>query len=229
MQCRRPRFDSWVRKILWRRDRLPTPAFLGFPGGSAGKESSCNAGNQGSIPGWEDPLRRERQPTPVFWPRQFHGLHIVHGGHKKSDTTERLSLSLYSTGKYIQSPGINHNGKDLKECTYVLLLLSRFSSIRLCATPWTVAHQALLSVGFSRQEYWSGFPCPPPGDVPDLGIEPRSPSLWTDSLSSLSHFVVQQRLSQRCKSTILQFFEKQLKSHLCFAHSSPFSLTPGKQ
>ena len=35
--------------------------------------------------GWEDPLRRERQPTPVFWPRQFHGLHIVHGGHKKSD------------------------------------------------------------------------------------------------------------------------------------------------
>ena len=41
-------------------------------------------------------------------------------------------------------------------------------------TPWTVAHQAPLSMGFSRQEYWSGLPCPPPGDLPDSGIEPRS-------------------------------------------------------
>ena len=41
-------------------------------------------------------------------------------------------------------------------------------------TPWTVARQAPLSMGFSRQEYWSGLPCPPPGDLPDLGIEPAS-------------------------------------------------------
>ena len=46
----RHRFDSWVRKICWRRDRLPTPVFLGFLGGSAGKESACNVGNLGSIP-----------------------------------------------------------------------------------------------------------------------------------------------------------------------------------
>ena len=39
-------------------------------------------------------------------------------------------------------------------------------------TPWTVAHQALLSMGFSRQEYQSGLPCPPPGDLPNLGITP---------------------------------------------------------
>ena len=45
------RLDSWVRKIRWRRDRLPTPVFLGFLGGSAGKESTCNAGELGSIPG----------------------------------------------------------------------------------------------------------------------------------------------------------------------------------
>ena len=51
LQCRRPRFDSWVRKILWRRDRLPTSVFLGFPGGPAGKESACNAGDLGSILG----------------------------------------------------------------------------------------------------------------------------------------------------------------------------------
>ena len=46
---RRPWFDSWVGKIRWRRDRLPTPVFLGFPGGSASKESTCNVGDLGSI------------------------------------------------------------------------------------------------------------------------------------------------------------------------------------
>ena len=44
-------------------------------------------------------------------------------------------------------------------------------------TPWTVACQAPLSVGFSRKEYWSGLPCPPPGDLPNPGIEPKSPAL----------------------------------------------------
>ena len=51
LRCRRLQFDSWVGKIPWRRDRLPSPVFLGFPCGSAGKESACNAGNLGSIPG----------------------------------------------------------------------------------------------------------------------------------------------------------------------------------
>ena len=45
------------------------------------------------------------------------------------------------------------------------------------ATPWTVAHQASLSVGFPRQEYWSGLPVPSPGDLPDSGIKPGSPAL----------------------------------------------------
>ena len=51
LQCRRPLLDSWVRKIPWRSVRVPTPVFLGFPGGSDGKESPCNAGDLGSIPG----------------------------------------------------------------------------------------------------------------------------------------------------------------------------------
>ena len=51
LQCRRPQFDSWVGKIHWRRDRLRTPVFLGFPCSSAGKESACNAGGLGLIPG----------------------------------------------------------------------------------------------------------------------------------------------------------------------------------
>ena len=49
-------------------------------------------------------------------------------------------------------------------------------------TPWVVVRQALLIMGFSRQEYWSGLPCPPPGDLPNRGIEPRSPALQADSL-----------------------------------------------
>ena len=51
-------------------------------------------------------------------------------------------------------------------------------------TPWTVACQAPLFMGFSREEYWSGLPCPPPGDLPNPGSEPRSPTLQVDSLPS---------------------------------------------
>ena len=50
------------------------------------------------------------------------------------------------------------------------------------ATLWTVAHQAPLSMGFSRQEYWSGLPFPSPGDLPDPGIKPAFPALQVDSL-----------------------------------------------
>ena len=50
------------------------------------------------------------------------------------------------------------------------------------AIPWTVAHQPLLSVEFSRQEYWSGLPCPPPGDLPNPGIQPASPAWQSVSL-----------------------------------------------
>ena len=49
------------------------------------------------------------------------------------------------------------------------------SHVRLSGTPWTVAYQILPSMGFSRQEYWNGLPFPSPGDLPDPGIEPRSP------------------------------------------------------
>ena len=60
-------------------------------------------------------------------------------------------------------------------------LLSR---VRLSGTRWTVAYQASPSMGFSRQEYWSGLPFPSPGDLPDLGIKPRSPALEADALTS---------------------------------------------
>ena len=93
LQCRRPWFNSWVRKNHWRRDRLPTPVFLGFPGGSDGKASACNEGDLGSVPSvGKIPWRRERLPTPVFWPGDFHGLYSP-WGCKESDMTERLSYT----------------------------------------------------------------------------------------------------------------------------------------
>ena len=78
-QCRRPWFDSWVRKTHWKRDRLPTPVLLGFPCGSAGKESACNMGDLGSIPG----LGRSPGEGNGY-PLQYSGLenstdYIVHG------------------------------------------------------------------------------------------------------------------------------------------------------
>ena len=88
--------DSWVRNVCWRRDRLPTPVlFLGFPCGSAGKESACDAGDLGLIPG----LGRSPREGKGY-PLQYSGLENPHGqrslagynpwGHKESDTIERL-------------------------------------------------------------------------------------------------------------------------------------------
>ena len=58
------------------------------------------------------------------------------------------------------------------------------SCVRLFVTPWTVAYQAPPSMGFSRQECWSGLPFPSPGDLPNPGIEPGSPALQADALLS---------------------------------------------
>ena len=61
-------------------------------------------------------------------------------------------------------------------------VLSHVSCVQLSVTPWTMALQAPLSMGFSRRKYWSGLPHPPPGDLPNPGIEPRSPALQAHSL-----------------------------------------------
>ena len=59
---------------------------------------------------------------------------------------------------------------------FVVGLCRSLSCVRLHVTPWTVAYQVPLSMGFSKQEYWSGLSCPPPGDLPDPGIKPASPA-----------------------------------------------------
>ena len=88
--------------------------------------------------------------------------------------------------------------------------MKSLSRVRLFATPWTIAHQAPPCMGFSRQEYWSGFPFPSPGDLPDPGIEPKSPALQADALPSeppgkpqevgalaTSKFLIARRIPQR--------------------------------
>ena len=65
-------------------------------------------------------------------------------------------------------------------------MLNHSCSVKLFVTPQTIACQAPLSTGFSRQEYWSGLPFPPLGDLPNLGTEPESPALQVESLP-LSH------------------------------------------
>ena len=68
-----------------------------------------------------------------------------------------------------------HTEKCINES--VCMHAQSLSHVGLFVTLWTVAHQALLSMGFLRQEYWSGLPFPSPGDIPEPGIEPTSPAL----------------------------------------------------
>ena len=63
-------------------------------------------------------------------------------------------------------------------------MLESESEVQLFVSPWTVAYQAPPSMGFSRQEYWSGLPFPSPGDLPNPGIKPGSPALQADALPS---------------------------------------------
>ena len=71
----------------------------------------------------------------------------------------------------------NLNNKARKINKYDIVKVKSLSCVRLFATPWTVAYQSPLSMGFSRQEYWSGLPFPSPGDFPNPGIKPRSLAL----------------------------------------------------
>ena len=98
-----------VGKIPWRRDRLPTPVFLSFSCGLAGKESACKEGDLVSIPGWKIPWRRERLSTPVFWPREFHGLQSMESRRVRHD---RSTFTLYESRSFHfskpQLPNLNY-------------------------------------------------------------------------------------------------------------------------
>ena len=99
---------------------------------------------------------------------RIHGQRSLVGysprGHRESDTPEWLSSEFHGL----------HVGMPAQSLSYSWLF----------ATPWTLAHQAPLSMEFSRRQYWSGLPFPSPGDLPNLGIKPRCPALQTDALPS---------------------------------------------
>ena len=99
-------FDSWVGKFPWRRDRLPTPVFLGFPFGSAGKESTCNAGDLGLIPGLgRSPGEGKGYPFQYSGPENSMDA-IVHGVVKSQTQLSNFHFPLGLTGLIsLQSKG----------------------------------------------------------------------------------------------------------------------------
>ena len=95
--------------------------------------------------------------------------------------------SAENKGECVQDmPGEAGGPRPCRASSVHACALSHVSWLRFFVTLWTIARQAPLSIGFSRQEHWSGLPCPPPGDLPNSGIKPTSPALQADSLP-LSH------------------------------------------
>ena len=110
--------DSWAEKVCWRRDRLPTPVFLGFPYGSAGKESTCNVGDLGSIPG----LGRSPGEGKGY-PFQYSGLNnsmdcIVHGVEKSQTRLSDFHFTSVHTG--FQGEGQRERAKIHSVSTFII-------------------------------------------------------------------------------------------------------------
>ena len=97
---------------------------------------------------------------------QLYHLSRFHTHALKNDVCFSLSITSLCMN---MSPVLKNVSNEIYN--HGACVLSCFSHIRLCAILWAVAHQAPLSMDFSRQEYWSGLPCCPPGDLPDSGIE----------------------------------------------------------
>ena len=141
-----------------------------FPGGSDGKESACNAGDLSSIPG----LGRspgEGNGNPL----QYSCLENPKDRGTWQGTGHGVVKSIFDAAKEESFIG---GFKIIFLCIYgpyaCVCAQSLQSRVRLFSTLWTIARQAPLSLGFSREEYWSELPRPPPGDLPNPGIEPTS-------------------------------------------------------
>ena len=120
--------------------------------------------------------RRKWQPTPVFLSGESQGQGSLVGcrlwGHTESDTTEvtqqQQQHALPLSSCYLSTE------VSFADVLYPLVVHATLLQLCPTQTPQTVAHQAPLSMGFARQEYWSGLPCSPPGDLPNPGIKPTS-------------------------------------------------------
>ena len=118
--------------------------------------------------GWTEPLQGLRNLKIYLSPILSMGLQVLHSACSHSQSG--------------QCPGRLEARSEA--CSVSSLKPKQDYLISLTVTPWTVAHRAPLSMGFSRQEYWSGLPCPSPGDLPNSGIESGSPALQADSFLS---------------------------------------------
>ena len=105
-------------------------------------------------------------------------LRNLYAGQEAIVRTRHGKMDWFQIGKGVSQ------GCILSPCLLNLYAVWCWWSCPTIATPWTVAWQAPLSMGFSRQDYWSGLPFPSPGDLPYPGIEPRSPALQADALPS---------------------------------------------
>ena len=159
LQCRRPRFYSWVGKIPYRRDRLPTPVFLGFPGGSAGKKSTCNAGDLSLIPG----LGRspgEENGYPLQYSGLKNSMDCIICRFAKSQT--RLSVFHFHFQLYglLCFPGGSNDKQSACNAGDLGLIpgsgrspgqgMAVHSSILAWRTPWTGEPGRLQSMGSQR-------------------------------------------------------------------------------
>ena len=160
MENRRP--VSVLEPESWASSGFPTSCFplsLLIP-----RQSPVQALGGETIPGLNKPQTRSRRSFPAYSSNpaaRAAGKARPHHGQVDRDCCE--------------AAGHRRGGRSvLSGSTRVL---SRFGPDRICAAPRTVTCQAPLSTGFSRQEHWSGLPCPPPGDLPNPEIEPTSPAL----------------------------------------------------
>ena len=138
------RFDPWVRTTTWRRDRLHTAVFLAFPDGSDGKESACNAGDLGSIPGLErSPGEGHGNPLQYSSLKNTHGQRSLVGysswGHRELDMTEQLTLSLSLPWKESYDKPRHHIRKQISLCLQSLHNQSYgFSSSHVRCESWNI-------------------------------------------------------------------------------------------
>ena len=173
-------------------ENLPQGSSHDKPLGKIKSYSEIKPVHKASIIQWQK-LRKKSNIKKWFW----NGLFIKALKVKQNTGNPSLGLCMLETWWHLKNyhtkqnktrhlfAPLNHLAPviSLVSLSRMVVAVESLSCVQLFVTPWITVYQAPLSMGFSRQEYWSGLPFPPPPlDLPDPGIEPRSPALRADSL-----------------------------------------------
>jgi len=188
LQCMRPWFDSWVRKIPWRRDRLPTPVFLGFPGGSAGKESSHNVGDPGLIPGLGNPLEKEKatHSSILAWRIPWTTVSVQFSCSVVSDSLRPHEPQHARPPCPSPTPGVHPNPCPSSRWCYPTISSSvvPFSS---CPQSFPASGSFQMSQLFTDSKYWSiggqSIGVSASASVLQMNTQDWSPLGWTGWIS----------------------------------------------